>query len=137
MDPLRLLLQDTGNTTGVSNVLFLLILSGLNACLLNVSNFLVTSYTWAVTLQVLGNVKSCLSIAISVAIFKNELLWEQAIGVVACLAGVWYYNKYGGPAKPLPVAVQPKRAEHSTGLVEPSPQPAGSEGDGHKQTPHV
>merc|ERR1712226_826003 len=126
LEPISLLMLGFVGADGVAN-----------ACLLNVSNFLVTSYTSAVTLQVLGNVKSCLSIAISVAIFKNELLWEQAIGVVACLAGVWYYNKYGGPAKPLPVAVQPKRAEHSTGLVEPSPQPAGSEGDGHKQTPHV
>merc|ERR550514_2187956 len=88
------------NSTGVGRVLGLLIVGGLNACLLNVFNFLVTSYTSAVTLQVLGNVKSCLSIAISVAIFKNDLLWEQAIGVIACLAGVWYYNKYGGPAKP-------------------------------------
>merc|ERR1712107_900798 len=84
LEPISLLMLGFVGADGVGNVCFLLILSGLNACLLNVSNFLVTSYTSAVTLQVLGNVKICLSIGISVAIFKNELLWEQAIGVVAC-----------------------------------------------------
>jgi drug/metabolite transporter (DMT)-like permease len=136
LEPISLLMLGFVGANGVGNVCFLLIVSGLNACLLNVSNFLVTSYTSAVTLQVLGNVKSCLSIAISVAIFRNELLWEQAIGVVTCLAGVWYYNKYGGPAKP---AAAPKRAEHSTELVEPAPSAASTEGSGddHKQSSHV
>merc|ERR1712125_182472 len=86
---------------GVANVCFLLIMGGLNACLLNVCNFLVTSYTSAVTLQVLGNVKSCLSIAVSVAIFRNALKVEQALGVVACLFGVWLYQKKGGERKDL------------------------------------
>ena len=35
-------------------VLLLLGLGGLNACLLNIANFLVTAYTSAVTLQVPG-----------------------------------------------------------------------------------
>ncbi|OLP80667.1 putative sugar phosphate/phosphate translocator [Symbiodinium microadriaticum] len=67
--------------------------SCLNACLLNIANFLVTSYTSPVTLQVLGNVKSCLSIAVSVAIFRNSLTLEQALGVCTCLVGVWMYNQ--------------------------------------------
>ncbi|CAK9071301.1 GDP-mannose transporter GONST5 (Protein GOLGI NUCLEOTIDE SUGAR TRANSPORTER 5), partial [Durusdinium trenchii] len=46
-----------------------------------------------VTLQVLGNVKSCLSIAVSVAIFRNSLTFEQAVGVGTCLVGVWLYNQ--------------------------------------------
>ncbi|CAE7777082.1 unnamed protein product [Symbiodinium microadriaticum] len=79
--------------TGAGQVLFLLMLSGLNACLLNIANFLVTSYTSPVTLQVLGNVKSCLSIAVSVAIFRNSLTLEQALGVCTCLVGVWMYNQ--------------------------------------------
>eukprot|EP00931_Biecheleriopsis_adriatica_P073586 TRINITY_DN47842_c0_g1_i1.p1 TRINITY_DN47842_c0_g1~~TRINITY_DN47842_c0_g1_i1.p1 ORF type:complete len:394 (+),score=59.22 TRINITY_DN47842_c0_g1_i1:111-1184(+) len=81
--------------TGGNYVLFLLTFSGLNACLLNLANFLVTSYTSPVTLQVLGNVKSCLSIAVSVAIFRNSLTSEQAVGVVTCLFGVWIYNQKG------------------------------------------
>eukprot|EP00439_Symbiodinium_sp_Y106_P008964 s793_g1.t1 len=75
-------------------------LSGLNACLLNIANFLVTSYTSPVTLQVLGNVKSCLSIAVSVAIFRNSLTLEQALGVCTCLVGVWMYNQKSSPAGP-------------------------------------
>jgi len=91
---------EEGRFGGVPFVVMLLVGSGLNACLLNVSNFLVTAYTGPVTLQVLGNVKSCLSIVISVSIFKNELLFEQGVGVVTCLFGVWIYTNMGGAAKP-------------------------------------
>merc|ERR1712107_107550 len=97
----RLLLMSPGNSTGVSNVVFLLVTSGFNACLLNVSNFLVTSYTSALTLQVLGNVKSCMSIGISVLIFRNYMSWAQAFGVAICLCGVWLYNKCGSTLKAL------------------------------------
>ncbi|OLP99764.1 putative sugar phosphate/phosphate translocator [Symbiodinium microadriaticum] len=94
-----------GGVTGAGQVLSLLMLSGLNACLLNIANFLVTSYTSPVTLQVLGNVKSCLSIAVSVAIFRNSLTLEQAIGVCTCLIGVWMYNqKAAADAEPLEIA---------------------------------
>ena len=98
LEPLLLLLapltaEPSKPVTGCFTVLFLLILSGLNACLLNIFNFLVTSYTSPVTLQVLGNVKSCLSIAVSVAIFRNSLTGEQAMGVATCLIGVWLYNQ--------------------------------------------
>jgi len=82
---------------GALRLLGLLALSGLVACLLNITNFLVTVRTSPVTLQVLGNVKSCASIAISVAVFRNPLLPSQAIGVVVCLVGVGIYNRWGGP----------------------------------------
>lgn len=98
LEPLLLLLspltaEPSEPVTGCATVLLLLIFSGLNACLLNIANFLVTSYTSPVTLQVLGNVKSCLSIAVSVAIFRNSLTLEQAMGVATCLIGVWLYNQ--------------------------------------------
>eukprot|EP00927_Polykrikos_kofoidii_P050101 TRINITY_DN44039_c0_g1_i1.p1 TRINITY_DN44039_c0_g1~~TRINITY_DN44039_c0_g1_i1.p1 ORF type:complete len:392 (+),score=56.49 TRINITY_DN44039_c0_g1_i1:149-1324(+) len=96
-EPLVILTQATsGEVDGLPYVCLLLAVSGMNACLLNVANFLVTAYTNAVTLQVLGNVKSCLSIAVSVAIFRNPLLPEQGVGVFACLFGVWIYNQRGG-----------------------------------------
>jgi len=85
--------------TGGAMVVGLLVCSGLNACLLNVANFGVTSYTGPVTLQVLGNVKSCLAIGVSVAIFRNELQFQQGIGVAACLFGVWVYQRRGGEVK--------------------------------------
>jgi len=85
--------------TGSELVLALLAVSGMNACLLNLSNFLVTSYTSAVTLQVLGNVKSCLGIAVSITIFRNSLRLEQIGGVMFCLTGVWLYNRFGAQVK--------------------------------------
>jgi solute carrier family 35 protein E4 len=85
--------------TGGPMLLLMLLVSGLNACLLNVANFSVTSYTSPLTMQVLGNVKNCMSIIISVAIFKNDLLPAQAVGVATCLAGVYLYNSRGGVVK--------------------------------------
>jgi drug/metabolite transporter (DMT)-like permease len=95
-EPFLLLYSAAGaNSTGLLKVLMLLGISGLNACLLNISNFLVTFHTNAVTLQVLGNVKTVLSIAISVCIFRNPLSLSQAVGCVVCLGGVWIYNSKG------------------------------------------
>lgn len=86
----------TGSPTGTPYVIMLLILGGTNACLLNIANFVVTSYTSPVTLQVLGNVKSCFSIIISVLIFRNQLRLMQGLGVAVCLYGVHVYDKKGG-----------------------------------------
>jgi len=95
-EPMLLLYGAAGaNSTGLLKVLLLLVISGLNACLLNISNFLVTFHTNAVTLQVLGNVKTVLSIVVSVCIFRNPLSLSQAVGCVICLGGVWLYNSKG------------------------------------------
>mmetsp|Transcript_116739 Transcript_116739/g.355171 ORF Transcript_116739/g.355171 Transcript_116739/m.355171 type:complete len:340 (-) Transcript_116739:95-1114(-) len=96
-EPLTLLLGGLRGrgTSGTAYVLLLLLVSGLNACLLNVANFLVTAHTSAVTLQVLGNVKNCLAIVVSVTIFRNQLTPEQVLGVLTCLFGVWLYNWKG------------------------------------------
>lgn len=81
------------------NVLLLLVLGGLNACLLNITNFQVTADTSAVMLNVLGNVKNCVGIGVSVLIFGNPLLMEQALGILICLVGVYFYQKKGGVIK--------------------------------------
>lgn len=109
--------QSGHRVTGGSTVLVLLIVSGLNACLLNVANFLVTSYTSPVTLQVLGNVKSCLSIIVSVSIFRNHLNAEQAFGVAACLFGVWVYNRKGGAVSPEPTKGSSKTKARQVELI--------------------
>lgn len=97
LEPVLLLCGGGGgvSTTGIFRVLVLLVISGLNACLLNISNFLVTFHTNAVTLQVLGNVKTVLSIGVSVCIFRNPLSMSQAVGCMVCLGGVWIYNSKG------------------------------------------
>jgi len=95
-EPLVVLLDGAStHSTGLLKVLMLLSLSGLNACLLNIANFLVTFHTSALTLQVLGNVKTVLSIGVSVCIFRNPLSKAQALGCAVCLAGVWLYNSKG------------------------------------------
>jgi solute carrier family 35 protein E4 len=83
-------------------VIMLLILGGLNACFLNITNFQVTADTSAVMLNVLGNVKNCIGIIVSVLIFGNPLLIEQVFGVIVCLVGVYFYQKYGSTVKPPP-----------------------------------
>mmetsp|Transcript_41037 Transcript_41037/g.114048 ORF Transcript_41037/g.114048 Transcript_41037/m.114048 type:complete len:335 (-) Transcript_41037:328-1332(-) len=91
-------------TTGVTQVVMLLSLSGVNACFLNISGNLVTAYMGAVMLQILGNLKACISIVISVAIFRNPVTPLQSAGVFLCLFGVWLYNSKGGVAKSITVA---------------------------------
>jgi drug/metabolite transporter (DMT)-like permease len=93
-----------GHPTGVMPCIALLVLGSCNACLLNLANFLVTKYTSAVTLQVLGNVKSCLNIGVSLLIFQNKFQATQGVGVAVCLLGTWVYNNRGGKlesAKPM------------------------------------
>jgi drug/metabolite transporter (DMT)-like permease len=70
----------------------LIVLSGGVSFLLNLANFLVTKYTSAIALQVLGNVKVVLSIVISLLIFGNRVSEWSAAGCVVTLLGVAMYN---------------------------------------------
>jgi len=70
----------------------LIVLSGLVSFFLNIANFLVTKYTSAVMLQVLGNVKVVLSIMVSLFIFGNKVSMSSTIGCAITLAGVAAYN---------------------------------------------
>mmetsp|Transcript_54984 Transcript_54984/g.170314 ORF Transcript_54984/g.170314 Transcript_54984/m.170314 type:complete len:337 (+) Transcript_54984:229-1239(+) len=94
-------------TTGVPKVALLLAFSGMNACFLNISGNLVTAYTGAVMLQILGNLKACISILISISIFRNPVTPLQIGGVALCLFGVWIYNSKGGVAKAVVASCQP------------------------------
>ena len=70
----------------------LVFLSGAVAFFLNLANFAVTKRTSAVALQVMGNVKVVVSIAISLFIFGNSVSGTAGIGCVVTLAGVAVYN---------------------------------------------
>mmetsp|Transcript_21158 Transcript_21158/g.49164 ORF Transcript_21158/g.49164 Transcript_21158/m.49164 type:complete len:336 (-) Transcript_21158:224-1231(-) len=115
LEPVLILLpwRDGVPTTGGLRVALLLCFSGVNACFLNISGNLVTAYMGAVVLQILGNLKACISIVISVAIFRNEVTPLQRVGVALCLFGVWLYNAKGGVSKQVAVACQPTQ-EKST-----------------------
>ena len=43
--------------------------------------------------QVLGNIKVVMLIALSVAIFHNEVSSQSVVGCAACLVGVALYNQ--------------------------------------------
>merc|ERR1712072_220192 len=101
------------DTEAAQNVLVLLVLGGLNACLLNITNFQVTADTSAVMLNVLGNVKNCIGIVVSVLIFGNPLLVEQVLGVAVCLIGVYYYQRHGGT-----LSAPPPQTQQSVTTVE-------------------
>jgi len=74
------------------NLMSWLISSGVIAFFLNIMNLLVTKYTSAVTLQVLGNVKVVLSILVSVLIFQNQVSFLSWIGCSVTLLGVNWYS---------------------------------------------
>ncbi|EER19420.1 conserved hypothetical protein [Perkinsus marinus ATCC 50983] len=68
----------------------------LNACLLNLSNFITASFVSPLTLQLLGNVKTVLGIFISALIFGNAVTPAQAAGCGAAVGGVYVYQRWKG-----------------------------------------
>ncbi len=70
----------------------LLLLNAMFAFLVNLYNFLVTKYTSALTLQVLGNAKGVLATFISVLIFKNKVTLVGLLGYGIAIAGVVLYS---------------------------------------------
>eukprot|EP01103_Thecamoeba_quadrilineata_P005037 TRINITY_DN14892_c0_g1_i1.p1 TRINITY_DN14892_c0_g1~~TRINITY_DN14892_c0_g1_i1.p1 ORF type:complete len:323 (+),score=50.25 TRINITY_DN14892_c0_g1_i1:87-1055(+) len=75
-----------------SSLMTWVFLSGTIAFWLNIMNLLVTKYTSALTLQVLGNVKVVLSIIVSVLIFQNQVSFLAWIGCAITLAGGQWYS---------------------------------------------
>jgi drug/metabolite transporter (DMT)-like permease len=58
----------------------------------NLTNFLVTKYTSALTLQVLGNLKGVIAAGASVAIFRNAVTAKGMVGYAITIAGVFAYS---------------------------------------------
>lgn len=63
------------------------------AYFVNLANFLVTRYTSALTLQVLGNAKGVLAAGISVLIFKNSVSGLGMLGYGITVSGVCLYSE--------------------------------------------
>merc|ERR1712007_365160 len=81
---------DTDHTDGASVAMLILLLS--------LSGFNVSRFTNAVTLQVLGSLKSCMGIGLSVVILGNAVGDHQSIGLFLCLLGAWIYERRGSTA---------------------------------------
>lgn len=74
-------------------IIFLLLGNMTMAYLVNLTNFLVTKHTSALTLQVLGNAKAAVAAVISVLIFKNPVTAMGMAGFVITLMGVVLYSE--------------------------------------------
>ncbi|XP_028761515.1 UDP-URONIC ACID TRANSPORTER 1-like [Neltuma alba] len=65
----------------------LLLLNSVTAYVANLSNFLVTKHTSALTLQVLGNAKGAVAVVISILIFRNPVTVVGMAGYTITVLG--------------------------------------------------
>lgn len=59
----------------------------------NLTNFLVTKHTSALTLQVLGNAKGAVAVVVSILIFKNPVSVTGMFGYLLTVLGVILYSE--------------------------------------------
>ena len=71
----------------------LLLFNSFLAYFVNLTNFLVTKYTSALTLQVLGNAKGVVAVVISVLCFKNPVTFYSMLGYAITVGGVVLYSQ--------------------------------------------
>ncbi|KAL4334976.1 hypothetical protein GQ457_07G009770 [Hibiscus cannabinus] len=76
-----------------SFIIFLLIGNATVAYLVNLTNFLVTKHTSALTLQVLGNAKAALAAFVSVLVFRNPVTVMGITGFAVTVMGVVLYSE--------------------------------------------
>jgi drug/metabolite transporter (DMT)-like permease len=74
-------------------IVFLLAGNATVAYLVNLTNFLVTRHTSALTLQVLGNAKAAVAAVISVLIFRNPVTVMGMAGFAVTIMGVVLYSE--------------------------------------------
>ncbi|KAI5391938.1 probable sugar phosphate/phosphate translocator At3g11320 [Lathyrus oleraceus] len=74
-------------------IIWYLLLSSSLAYFVNLTNFLVTKYTSALTLQVLGNAKGAVAVVISILIFQNPISMIGMLGYVLTIIGVILYSE--------------------------------------------
>ncbi|KAL2321614.1 hypothetical protein Fmac_025993 [Flemingia macrophylla] len=74
-------------------IVFLLLGNATVAYLVNLTNFLVTKHTSALTLQVLGNAKAAVAAVVSVLIFRNPVTVMGMAGFGITIMGVVLYSE--------------------------------------------
>lgn len=72
---------------------FLLLFNSFLAYFVNLTNFLVTKYTSALTLQVLGNAKGVVAVVVSVMYFRNPVTVYSLLGYGMTVTGVVLYSQ--------------------------------------------
>ncbi|KAJ3672485.1 hypothetical protein LUZ60_007206 [Juncus effusus] len=75
------------------NFALLLLANSTVAYLVNLTNFLVTRHTSALTLQVLGNAKAAVAAFVSVLVFRNPVTSSGILGFAITVSGVGLYSE--------------------------------------------
>jgi drug/metabolite transporter (DMT)-like permease len=70
----------------------LLVVNAVMAYFVNLTNFLVTKHTSALTLQVLGNAKGVVAVIASVLVFRNPVTFYTVLGYLVTVSGVILYS---------------------------------------------
>lgn len=74
-------------------IVWLLIFNSSLAYFVNLTNFLVTKHTSALTLQVLGNAKGAVAVVVSILIFRNPVSVTGMAGYTLTVIGVILYGE--------------------------------------------
>ncbi|CAI0411053.1 unnamed protein product [Linum tenue] len=90
-----------GNVVGITLALarddpkfmWMLFFNSVLAFFVNLTNFLVTKHTSALTLQVLGNAKGAVAVVVSILIFKNPVSITGMLGYSLTVLGVILYSE--------------------------------------------
>lgn len=97
--PMALFMED--NVVGITlahtredpKFIWLLLINSSLAYFVNLTNFLVTKHTSALTLQVLGNAKGIIAVVVSLLIFRNPVSVTGMLGYSMTVIGVILYSR--------------------------------------------
>ncbi|MBA0638294.1 hypothetical protein Godav_022114 [Gossypium davidsonii] len=76
-----------------SKIIWYLLFNSALAYFVNLTNFLVTKHTSALTLQVLGNAKGAVAVVVSILIFRNPVSVTGMLGYALTVFGVILYSE--------------------------------------------
>ncbi|KAK9734789.1 hypothetical protein RND81_04G163100 [Saponaria officinalis] len=83
-----------------AKILWYLLFNSCLAYFVNLTNFLVTKHTSALTLQVLGNAKGAVAVVVSILIFRNPVSVTGMLGYCLTIIGVILYSEAKKRNKP-------------------------------------
>ncbi|KAF9598557.1 hypothetical protein IFM89_028089 [Coptis chinensis] len=97
--PATLLMEE--NVVGITlalaredfKIIWYLLFNSSLAYFVNLTNFLVTKHTSALTLQVLGNAKGAVAVVVSISIFRNPVSVTGMLGYTLTVIGVILYSE--------------------------------------------
>ncbi|KAJ0678384.1 putative sugar phosphate transporter domain-containing protein [Helianthus annuus] len=84
-------------------IVWLLLFNSALAYFVNLTNFLVTKHTSALTLQVLGNAKGAVAVVVSILIFRNPVSVTGMAGYTLTVIGVILYSEAKKRSNKLPL----------------------------------